>query len=76
MMKERKMAVPHRQSNYAVTHPGRVLLHLMLFAVGPAGVAVPEAVLAQLVTTATEAAIAEACHPVATTVGARHRMIH
>lgn len=62
-------------SNHAVTHPGRVLLHLMLVAMRAAGVAAPEAVLAELVTAATEAAIAEACHSVAATVGARDGMI-
>lgn len=42
----------------------------MLVAMRATGIAAPEAVLAELVTPATEAAIAETCHPVATTVGA------
>lgn len=42
----------------------------MLAAMGAASIAAPEAVLAELVTTATEAAIAEAGHAIATTVGA------
>lgn len=62
-------------SNRSVTHPGRVLLHLMLVAVRAAGVATPEAVLAELVTAATEAAIAEARYAVAPTVRARDGMI-
>lgn len=62
-------------SNRSVTHPGRVLLHLMLVAVRAAGIATPEAVLAELVTAATEAAIAEARHAVAPTVRARDGMI-
>lgn len=57
-------------SNRTVTHPGWVLLHLMLVAMRATGITPPEAVLAELVTPATEAAIAETCHPVATTVGA------
>lgn len=47
----------------------------MLVAVRAAGVATPEAVLAELVTAATEAAIAEARHAVAPTVRARDGMI-
>lgn len=57
-----------------VTHPGRVLLHLMLVAMRAANVAAPEAALAELITTATEAAIAEAGHPVGAAVRAGHRM--
>lgn len=75
-------APPHSESpllwwmsNRSVTHPGRVLLHLMLVAVRAAGVATPEAVLAELVTAATEAAIAEARHAVAPTVRAWYGMI-
>lgn len=47
----------------------------MLAAVRPAGAAAPEAVLTQLVTAATEAAVAEARHAVAAAVGARHGMV-
>lgn len=47
----------------------------MLVAMRAAGIAAPEAVLAELVTPATEAAVAEARHTVATAVGARHGMI-
>ena len=62
-------------SKHTVAHPGRVLLHLVLAAMRATGIAAPEAVLAKLVTTAAEAAIAKASHTVSTAVGARHGMI-
>lgn len=82
-VKHIRMITPHRGSapwceyrgKHALTHPGRMLLHLMLAAVWAAGVAAPEAVLAELVTTATEAAVAEACHAVAATVGTGDGMV-
>lgn len=82
-VKHIRTITPHRGSapwceyrgKHAVTHPGRMLLHLMLAAVWAAGVAAPEAVLAELVTTATEAAVAEACHAVAATVGTGDGMV-
>lgn len=58
----------------AVTHPGRVLLHLMLVAVGAAGVSAPEAVLAELIAPATETAVAKASHTVGATVRAGRGM--
>lgn len=47
----------------------------MLVAMTATGVTTPEAVLAELVTPTAEAAIAEASHTVATTVGAGDGMI-
>lgn len=47
----------------------------MLVAMRATGVTTPEAVLAELVTPTAEAAIAEASHTVATTVGAGDGMI-
>lgn len=57
------------------THPGRVLLHLMLVAMRAVDISTPEAVLAELVPSATQTAIAEARHTVATAVGTRDGMV-
>lgn len=57
-----------------VTHPGRVLLHLMLVAVGAAGVSAPETILAELIAPATETAVAKAGHTIGATVRAGRRM--
>lgn len=53
-------------------YPGGVLLHLVLVAVGAAGVAPPEAVLAQLVVVALLAAVPEAHHALTVAVRALH----
>lgn len=51
-----------------------MLLHLVLVAVSAAGMATPKAVLAELVVVALLAAVSEAHHALAVTVGALHRM--
>lgn len=52
-----------------------MLFHLMLVVMGTAGVAMPEAVLTQLVAAATQATVAEAIHATALAVGAGNGMI-
>lgn len=63
-----------RKSGRVAGYPGRVLLHLVLVAVGSVGVASPEAALAQLVAVALLAAIAETHHALAAAIRALHRV--
>lgn len=55
-------------------YPGRVLLHLVLVAVRPVGVAAPEAALAQLVAVALLAPVPETHHALTPAIGTFHRM--
>lgn len=56
------------------SYPGRMLLHLVLVAMGTVGMAPPEAALAQLVAVALLTPVPETHHALAPAIGTFHRM--